>query len=497
MYGGIDTRQGRPVAIKLSSREFSERSLSRGAHPRISAPQPRASAPRGALRERSSSIPPIAPPDACFRRGRHAPAAHSLGSVRQENSHRNPSFLPDGRHFLFTARSSQKENTAIYVGSLDSKAIKRILTEQSNALYVPPGYILFAREGLLLAQHFDAARLELSGDAFPVASNVDQETPSANAFFAASADGSVIAYSEATHSMDQLTWFDHGGTNLGTLGPKGHYTTPRFSADGKRVAITIPDPESGNRDIWILELASESLTRFTTNPANDWVPAWSPDGKYLAFSSDRTPHSSIYRKAVDGSGEEELLVPAGDTLGAFMDDWSHDGRLLGYHVNMPHAIDLWLLPLLGDRRPRPFLKTRFREFGMKFSPDSKTVAYYSNESGAFEVYVAAIDKPGKQRVSSSGGTQPDWRLDGRELYYLTQESLMAVEVQGSGESVTFGAPRALFQFCQFRTSGSGIPDYDISPDGKRFLFPCQSVDARQRSVSVAIGWLDMVKYPGR
>ena len=140
-----------------------------------------------------------------------------------------------------------------------------------------------------MAQRFDAARLELSGEAFPVAGNVDQETPSVNAFFTASANGSVIAYSEASHSTDRLTWFDHEGTNLGTLGPKGHYTTPRFSPDGKRLAVTIPDPESGNRDIWILEVASGSLTRFTTNPANDWVEAWSPDGKYLAFASDRCP----------------------------------------------------------------------------------------------------------------------------------------------------------------------------------------------------------------
>ena len=209
------------------------------------------------------------------------------------------------------------------------------------------------------------------------------------------------------------------------------------------------------------------------------------------------PRSSIYRKAADGSGEEELLVPAGDTEGVFTDDWSRDGRLLGYHADTNNTDHLWLLPLSGTVNHGHFLKTRFRQFGMKFSPDSKTVAYYSNESGTFEVYVAAIDKPGKQRVSSGGGIQPVWRPDGKELYYLSHESLMAAEVKGSGESVTFGAPRALFQVCQYSSSGSEIPDYDISPDGKRFLFPCQSVDAKKRSVTVAIGWLDMVKYPGR
>jgi Tol biopolymer transport system component len=419
----------------------------------------------------------------------------TLDAGRQENSHRFPSFLPDGRHFLFTARSSQKENTAIYAGSLDSKKTRRILTEQSNSFYVSPGYILFARDGSLMAQRFDAGRLELSGEAFPVAGNVDQETPSANSFFTTSADGSVIAYSEASHSTDQLTWFDLAGTNLGTLGPKGHFTMPRFSPDGKRLALTIPDPESGNRDVWILELASGSLTRFTTNPANDWMPTWSPDGKYIAFASDRTPRSSIYRKAIDGSDAEELLLPAGDTGGVFPDDWSRDGRLLAYHVNVLDTVHLWFLPLSGDRTPRPFLKTRFREFGTKFSPDSKTVAYFSNESGTLEVYVATVDKPGKLRVSSAGGIQPIWRPDGKELYFLSNQSVMGAEVKGDGESVTLGALRTLFRTCEFRASGSGNPDYDISPDGKRLLFPCESTDASNRSVTITIGSLDTVKYP--
>ncbi len=421
----------------------------------------------------------------------------TIDATRAENSHRFPNFLPDGRHFLFTARSSHKENTAIYVGSLDSKETKRVLTEQSNAVYVSPGYVLFARDGSLMAQRFDSRRLELSGDAFPVAGNVDQETPSANAFFSASADGTVIAYSEASHSLDQLTWFDRAGTNVGTLGPKGHYGTPRLSPDGKRLALTIPDQESGNRNIWMLEVASGSLTRFTTNLTNDWIEAWSPDSKYLAFASDRSPRSSIYRKAADGSGEEQLMVAAGDTLGAFPDDWSRDGRLLSYHVDMTDTVDLWLLPLLGGGKPQPFLRTRFTEIGMKFSPDSKTAAYYSNESGTFEVYVAAIDKPGKQRVSSGGGISPEWRADGKELYFLSHQSIMAAAVNGSGESVTFGVPQALFRSCHYSSFGAKASDYDVSPDGKRFLFPCQSMDAKKRSVTVAIGWLDMVKHPGR
>ena len=162
---------------------------------------------------------------------------------------------------------------------------------------------------------------------------------------------------------------------------------------------------------------------------------------------------------------------------------------------MPDSIGFWLLPLTGGK-PRPFLPTRFREFGLKFSPDNKMVAYSSNESGAFEVYIAPIDKPGKQRVSSGEGSQPDWRPDGKELYFLSHGSLMAAEVKHEGESVTFGKARPAFSYCQYHGSGSGSADYDISPDGKRFLFPCQSVDATKRSVTVMIGWLDMVKRVG-
>jgi Tol biopolymer transport system component len=208
------------------------------------------------------------------------------------------------------------------------------------------------------------------------------------------------------------------------------------------------------------------------------------------------PHSTIYRKAVDSSGGEELLVPAGDTLGVFTEDWSRDGRWLAYHTNVPNAIELWLLPLPGGGKPRPFLQTRFRTYGLKFSPDTKTVTYTSNESGAVEVYVAPLDKPGKQRVSFGGGIQPVWRPDGKELYFLSHGSLMAAEVKGDGAAVTFGQPRDAFPVCQYRGSGSGSADYDISPDGKRFLFPCESVDARKRSVTVMIGWLDMVKHAG-
>jgi Tol biopolymer transport system component len=286
----------------------------------------------------------------------------TLDAARGENSHRWPHFLPDGRHFLFTARSSVKENTAVYVGSLDTKEVKRILTAQSNAQYAPPGYLLFGREGALMAQRFDAGALKLAGEAFPVAGGVEHVTPSASALFSVSADGSVLSYQEASRTVSQLAWFDRAGVNLGLVGSVGEYNAPRLSPDGKRVALVAPDKESGNRDIWLMEVASGAMTRFTFHPANDWVPVWSPDGTQIAFASDRNGKSSIYRKAVGGGGDEELLLAPGDSGGTFPDDWSADGRYLAYHVDAGRALtDLWILPLFGERKPYPLLATEFIE----------------------------------------------------------------------------------------------------------------------------------------
>lgn len=360
----------------------------------------------------------------------------TLDAARQENSHRWPHFLPDGRHFLFTARSSVKENTAIYVGSLDSKETKRLLTAPSNAQYAPPGYLLFAREGTLMGQRFDASKLELRGDAFPVAGAIEHVTPSASAMFSVSRDGTVLSYQEPTRAMSQLAWFDRKGASLGAVGSQGEFVQPRLSPDGKRVAAVRPDPESGNRDIWLMEVGSGALTRFTFNPANDWYPVWSPNGKEIAFTSDRNPTSGIYRKAVNGSGAEELLLPASSNREAWLSDWSSDNRFLAYQSDAGNALnDIWILPLFGDRKPYRFVATEFMEHSAKFSPNGKWVAYVSNESGTEEIYARPLGSPGKVRISTSGGTQPAWRRDGKELFYVAPgRILMAVDVTGGKRS---------------------------------------------------------------
>jgi Tol biopolymer transport system component len=412
----------------------------------------------------------------------------TLDAGRHENSHRWPHFLPDGRHFLFTARSSMKEDTAVYVGSLDSKEIKRLLTAQSNAEYAPPGYLLFGREGTLMAQRFDTAKLVLTGEAFPVAGGIEHVTPSASALFSVSADGSVLSYMGASRAISQLAWFDRAGANLGSVGSPGEYTQPRLSPDGKRVALVTPDKESGNRDIWLMDVASGGLTRFTFHPANDWFPVWSPDGSQIAYASDRSARSSVYRKAANGTGDEELLLSP-DLGGSMADDWSRDGRFIVYHVGRRNSLNLWIQPLSGDRKAYPLATTEFTEENARFSPDGKQIAYTSNESGTVEVYVRSLEKPGRVRISTSGGQHPIWRRDGKELFYIAPGgALMAVDMK-TGENFEAGVPKALFRACRASQTLRGAENfYDVGLDGKRFLIDCLAPETKERSITVAIQW---------
>jgi Tol biopolymer transport system component len=346
-----------------------------------------------------------------------------------------------------------------------------------------------------MALHFDLRRLETTGEAFPIGGNIDQETPSAVAFVSVSTDGDVLLYHPASPAARQLTWLDRTGIQLGTVSTPGFHSQPRLSSDGKRLAIAIPDPESGNRDIWLVDMATGNRTRFTSNPANDWVPVWSPDGSRLAFASDRTPRSSIFRNAVSG-GEEELLLAPPEAGGAFPSDWSRDGRFLLYQVDTKQAgLDIWLLSLTGDRTPRPWLVTEFNEQNARFSPDSKWIAYTSNESGVPEIYIRPLDKQGKQRVSTNGGSLAQWRFDGKELFYVSSGGvLMAATVTPMGETLAVSPAVELFRPCGGAVGNFPFGEWAADQSGKRFLFNCGS-GADKREIAVAIHWQQIVKWP--
>ena len=414
---------------------------------------------------------------------------------RRENSHRSPQFLPDGRHFLFTARSDVIENNIIYVGSLDSKAVKPLIAAQSNAAYAA-GHLLFAREGTLMAQRFDATTLTLSGEAVVVASRIGHITPSSQAAFGVSSDGSVLAYQAGVRTLADLTWVDRVGRKIATIGPESNFTDVRLSPDGKLAAVVVPDPDSGNRDIWLVDLRTGSMTRFTSNPANDWQMAWSPDSRRLAFASDRNGRSSVYIKAIDG-GDEELLIRLPDR-GVFPKDWSKDGSILTLDIDSPGGIpSLAAMRLTGDRTPFAVGSGGSeRENEPMLMRDGRWMAFVSRQSGSDEVYVAPFPKGGRRRVSAGGGAQPRWKGDGSELYFVAPDgTIMAGPVRGK-EPIEAGTPAPLFRSCGVTgvQSGTGY-QYDVVADGSRFLTICGSPASTPSAITVSVDWTAALRQP--
>ena len=420
--------------------------------------------------------------------GGEAVPVTTLDEARKETGHAWPHFLPDGRHFLFLARNSQRENSAIYVGALDSKETKRLVSVDSSMAYAPPGYLLYVRDNTLMAQTFDADRLELAGEPFPVVKEVISNQGNARGMFSVSAGG-VLAYRTGTVIDTKLLWFDRDGKQLEIIDNQpARGFTHRLSPDEKRVAIDRADPQTqGTTDIWLLELARGSSTRFTFEAADEGSPVWSPDGGSVAFYSDRDGSHGIYRKPASGTGEGEALVSSADMK--FVNDWSPDGRFILYQqFSQQMNWDLWLLPLDGERQPKPLLQTNFVEGQGRFSPDGKWFAYTSTESGQWQVYVRNFpDAGGKWMVSTDGGAQPNWRGDGRELFYVAPDrNMMAVEVKGDSAMFEAGVPRPLFEM---RSLG-GFPGggNDVTRDGKRFLVNMPAQEENPRPITIVLNW---------
>jgi len=443
--------------------------------------------PRGGTWNRDGVIlftpsPPLPIHRVSFTGGQATPLSSDL-TVREWF----PSFLPDGRHFLYHAAASKPDLREVRVGSLDGPETKTLIESPFTAVYSPPGYLLFRREGTLMAQRFDAERLELTGDPFPVAAQVGFDGLTYR-ILASASDNGVLAYHDVGVGKTRLVWFHRDGRELGAVTAPGDYGDLSLSPDGRKAAFYGVDLETGNVDIRLVELAAAATSRFTFDPAVDFTPVWSPDGTRLTFSSNPEGWPNLFEKVSSGAGNEERVLKR--SFPNFPFSWSGDGRLLVYGAIDPKTRwDLWVLPLDKDREPFALLQTEFDERSGQLSPDSRWLAFVSNESGRDEVYVLPFPAgPGKWQVSTGGGDQPRWRSDGRELFYVgADRRLVAVEVKASASSFEAGPPRRLLDV---RITGKDGPgwQYDVAADGQRFLVNHLSEESARSATTVVVNW---------
>jgi eukaryotic-like serine/threonine-protein kinase len=413
-------------------------------------------------------------------------------------SSRWPVFLPDGKHFLYTSvdfgADQRGEVSAIYVATLDSNEHRRLVTSSSNAAYAAPGYLLFLRNGSLMAQHFDADRLQLAGEAFAVANEVEYLSSVARAIFSVSENGTLVYQGGSGATFSQLAWFDRDGKQLSALGTPARYANPHLSPDGKRVAADIDDPQSSNTDIWVIEATHQGIYRFTFDPGQDETPIWSHDGSRILWLSDRGGKNGFYMKASNGSEiEESPSVPIGVNLSfaSAPSDWSSDGRFLLYtDLQEGDVLHLWVLPMSGDQKPYRFLPGSSADVEGQFSPDGHWVAYSSNESGRWQIYIAPFPGPGgRYQISVGGGQQPRWRRDGKELFFLSPDrKLMSVTVK-TGPAFIFSAAKALFETRAHEPiTAEEFFTYDVSSDGQRFLINANPEEKEVRPVDILLNW---------
>jgi eukaryotic-like serine/threonine-protein kinase len=391
----------------------------------------------------------------------------------QQTRHGFASFLPDGRHFLYFAPEGQ-ENSGIFIGSLDSLDGQRLLTADSQAIYAPPGYVLFVRQGTLFAQGFDSQKFQLKGEPIRIAEQITFEGP--GAAFSVSENG-VLAFRSGTGQQNlHLTWVDRNGKLIETVGPAGAWQGPDLSPDGKQIVLHRHD--SGGGDVWLIETTGGKASRLTFDASQEnSSPIWSPDGSRIVFGSRRNGKWGLYQKLSNGTGSEELLVESDQVVSPM--SWSADDKYILYMLQDPKTgYDGWALPLTGDRKPFPILNTVFAEAHPQISPDGKWVAYGSDETGRREIYVQSFPPgAGKWQISSSGGNYARWRRNGKELFFMeatTGGKMFFAGIDSTGGTLKFSAPRPLFDSGYVNQSFGHTGNwnvYAVSTDGQRFLIP--------------------------
>jgi len=356
----------------------------------------------------------------------------------------------------------------------------------SNVAFVPPGFLLFRLGGRLMAQAFNWQGSHLTGEAMQVAEIV--AGTGLVAYFSAVPE--ALAYIPGTARPTALTWLDRKGNRLGTVGEPGEYYGPALSPDGRTLAVSRRDPATQMRDIWLIDLARGTQSRFTFDPADDFNPAWSPDGSRVAFTSARSGQRDIYEKAASGVGEERLLLGSG--IEKNVEYWSPDGKLLLFNVLSGNGMrQIWALPLGGERKPYIVLSGPADIQSSPLSSDGKFVAYSSTESKRFEIYIQDFPPTGNRwTVSTAGGLVPQWRPDGKELFYIAGSKLMAVDIKVSGSRLEPGIPQVLFE-APFSAAGRNA--FVPSRDGQKFLAILQVEETGRPLITVELNWMSRLK----
>ena len=422
--------------------------------------------------------------------------------TKTKADHRFPELLPDDRHFFYLVSVDTPDKNGVWIASVDGKENRRLMADMTTVHYVPPapgrryGHLLFVRENTLVAQPFDADKMQPAGELFPVAEKISFGANNNFAPVTVSSNGILIYQSGRVVASNQMLWMDRSGKVTGTIGSPGFIPGVELSPDEKSLAFTRFETSGQNSNIWLRDLARGTETRLTFHASTNLAPVWSSNADRIFFGSNRSGNPALFEKSAAGTGEDQLFLNSAQPK--IPEQATTDGRFLIFRQIEPKTrADVWMMPLTGDRKPVPLLNSEFAEGNAQVSPDGRWLAYNSDETGQYEIYVRPFPEASqKWKISTSGGEQPRWRKDGKELFFISADRhITAVPIKavaGPKPVLEAGAPEALFE------SKTGSPSlvptfqYAVTGDGKRFVL-VSSGETAEAPLTVVVNWLPKIK----